>query len=151
MSVTLSHVSLVASDMDRTGRILTEVLDAREVVRDDGKRDIERFYLVGPRGEDERARGTWIAVVHGPPADKRLFDHLAFHVPKAEFASRLAKVRELDLDAIKLPEDEAPGGLSLRFHDHDGHLFELHTGALGERLKAYDAGETGVDAEPESV
>jgi hypothetical protein len=32
-------------------------------------------------------------------------------------------------------------GRSIYFHDHDNHLFELHTGTLGERLQRYAAGK----------
>lgn len=146
MSVTLSHVSLVASDLDRTGRVLKTAFDAREVERGDGSaRDRERFYLVGPEGADETHGGSWLAVVLGPPASERLFDHLAFHVPEDEFRARVERVRSLGMDAVVLPEDDEPGGRSLRFYDHDGHLFELHTGALAERLREYDAGASGGD------
>ena len=37
-------------------------------------------------------------------------------------------------------------GQSIYFHDHDNHLFELHTGTLAERLARYALGSDGQSA-----
>ena len=42
---------------------------------------------------------------------------------------------------IRPPRQRVPGeGRSLYFYDDDNHLFELHTGSLGERLERYGKG-----------
>ena len=67
----------------------------------------------------------------------RSYNHVAFQVD----ASSLDELRQV-IDSLGLeqrpPRSRVKGeGESIYFYDEDGHLFELHTGSLRERLRAY--------------
>jgi hypothetical protein len=44
----------------------------------------------------------------------------------------------LGLETMKDRKRIKGEGKSIYFYDYDNHLFELHTGSLGERLKHYE-------------
>jgi fosfomycin resistance protein FosX len=130
----LSHITLLARDLDRMERILTGVLEARRVY-DSGGRIFsiaqERFYLVGPEPSS-----IWLAVMKGEPV-ARSYQHIAFKIDDAHYDRCLAQVAALKLE-IKPPRPRVEGeGRSIYFYDHDHHLFELHAGTLAQRLAAY--------------
>ena len=57
-----------------------------------------------------------------------------------EYDERLAAIRELGLEVREGRARVAGEGHSIYFHDHDNHLFELHSGTLEERLHRYAQG-----------
>ena len=88
----------------------------------------ERFYLVG---------GLWIALMEGEPLAERTYNHVALKIAEADFEDCGRRLREAGVD-LRAPRPRVQGeGRSLYFYDFDGHLFELHTGTLAERLAAY--------------
>lgn len=129
----LSHITFVVRDLDRMERLLLEVLGARKVY-DSGQRTFsvapERFYLVG---EAE----LWIAVMEGESLPARSYNHIAFKINETEYNTKLAVIQGLGLEATEGRPRVAGEGRSIYFHDHDNHLFELHTGTLEARLKRY--------------
>jgi len=131
MSMGLSHMTFIVSDLDKMTRILTEVLKAREVY-DSGKDTFslseEKFFLVGD---------VWIAIMKGAPLTGRTYNHVAFKIEDQDFETRLAAIKSLGLE-FKPPRDRVEGeGRSIYFYDTDNHLFELHTGTLEMRLESY--------------
>lgn len=127
----LSHMTFVVRDLDRMSEILSGVFDAREVY-DSGARQFslsrEKFFLI-----DE----LWIAIMEGAPLPERSYNHIAFKIDDADFDRYAERVRKLGLD-MRPPRPRVEGeGRSIYFHDHDNHLFELHTGTLAERLARY--------------
>lgn len=127
----LSHITLIVRDLDRMERFLTAAFDAERVY--DSGDDIhslsrERFFLVA---------GIWVAIMEGEPLPVRTYNHVAFKVPDSEFDRYADRVRALGVDVREGRPRRAGEGRSLYFHDHDNHLFELHTGTLEERLKSY--------------
>jgi len=127
----LSHITFIVSDLDRMEEILTTVLDARKVY-DSGDATYslskERFFDIG---------GIWIATMEGEPLPDRTYNHVAFKMAPDEYDERLRRIRSLGLD-VREDRSRVDGeGQSIYFHDHDNHLFELHSGTLEERLRRY--------------
>jgi fosfomycin resistance protein FosX len=129
----LSHLTFIVRDLDKMGRIITEVLGGVEVYSS-GERKFsmsrEKFFVAG---------GVWIAIMEGESLPVRTYNHVAFKVSDAQLEKARGAIERLGLD-LKPPRSRVAGeGQSLYFHDHDNHLFELHTGTLEERLKRYGA------------
>jgi fosfomycin resistance protein FosX len=127
----LSHLTFIVRDLDKMADIITEVLGGVEVYSSGDQTfstSREKFFLAG---------GIWIAVMEGESLPSRTYNHVAFKVSDEQLeAARIAIVR-LGLD-MRPPRSRVEGeGQSLYFHDHDNHLFELHTGTLDERLARY--------------
>jgi fosfomycin resistance protein FosX len=131
----LSHMTFVVRDLERMTRILTGIFGAWEVYASGGETFSiahEKFFLVGD---------LWIAVMEGEPLPSRTYNHVAFKIEDAEFEAYEAKVRAMGLE-IRPPRQRVTGeGRSIYFYDDDNHLFELHTGTLGERLERYAQGK----------
>ena len=134
----LSHLTFVVSDLERMTKILTAVFDAEEVYASgDATFSIarEKFFQIG---------GMWIAVMEGEPLPARSYNHVAFKIDDGAFEVYEAKIRAMGLE-MRPPRSRVPGeGRSLYFYDDDNHLFELHTGTLGERLARYANGKSAV-------
>ncbi|MBX9457266.1 MAG: FosX/FosE/FosI family fosfomycin resistance hydrolase [Rhizobium sp.] len=127
----LSHMTFVVSDLDRMTGILESVLGAREVYAS-GEATFslsrEKFFLVGD---------IWIAIMQGESLPSRSYNHIAFKISEDDFETCLQRVTDLGLD-VRPPRPRVEGeGRSIYFHDHDNHLFELHTGTLSQRLARY--------------
>lgn len=132
----LSHLTFVVSDLDRMEALLTGVLEARKVY-DSGDVTFslsrERFFLLGP--ED-----LWIAIMEGGALPTRSYNHVAFRIDDSEYDERLRRVRALGLEVREGRTRVDGEGRSIYFHDHDNHLFELHSGTLESRLRRYARG-----------
>ncbi len=140
----LSHLTFIVRDLDRMEALLTTVLGARKVY-DSGDETFsvarERFFLVGAEAGDADAPAPiWVAVMEGEPLPSRTYNHVAFKIGEADYDRCVALLRSLGHD----PREGRPRvdgeGRSIYFHDHDNHLFELHTGTLAERLARYARG-----------
>ena len=137
----LSHITFVVSDLDRMERLLTTVLEARKVY-DSGDRTFslsrERFFLVGTEaGDPDAPAPIWIAAMEGEPPASRTYNHVAFKIEESDYEACLERVRSLGLDVREGRARVDGEGRSIYFYDHDNHLFELHTGTLGDRLARY--------------
>lgn len=127
----VSHITFVVRDLARMAHFLCTIFDAHAVY-DSGETSFsiapEQFFLIG---------GMWIAVMQGEPAHGHSYDHVAFAVSEDEFDAYCERVHRLGVE-IRPGRQRVPGeGRSLYFYDYDGHLFELHTGTLAERLARY--------------
>jgi catechol 2,3-dioxygenase-like lactoylglutathione lyase family enzyme len=140
----LSHITFIVRDLDRMETLLTTVLHARKVY-DSGDQTFslsrEKFFLVGASpGDPDAPAPIWIAAMQGDPLPSRTYNHVAFKIDEADFDTYLERIRSLDLDVRECRSRVAGEGRSIYFHDDDNHLFELHTGTLGERLARYAHG-----------
>ena len=131
MIESISHITFIVKDIDRTTQFFRTVFDAEEVY--DGARknysiSYEKFFVVG---------GVWVALMAGEPLSERSYNHVSFKVPEAEFDDYLSRIKQLVLEILpgrKRIEGEAR---SIYFYDYDNHLFELHSGTLSERITSY--------------
>ena len=132
----LSHITFIVRDLDRMETLLTQVLEARKIY-DSGDAGFslspERFFDIG---------GVWVAVMEGDPLPSRSYNHVAFRIRPEAYDDCLARITALGLDVREGRPRVEGEGRSIYFHDHDNHLFELHTGTLEERLTRY-GGEGG--------
>jgi len=128
-------MTFVVRDLDQMEEILVAVLGARKVY-DSGERTFslsrERFFLAG-----NEADPLWIAIMEGDPLPVRTYNHIAFKIDEADYAPCLEAVQRLGLSVREGRARVEGEGRSIYFHDDDNHLFELHTGTLGERLERY--------------
>jgi catechol 2,3-dioxygenase-like lactoylglutathione lyase family enzyme len=146
----LSHMTFIVRDLDRMEAILATVLGARKVY-DSGDNTFslsrERFFLVGGTPDDPDAPGSiWIAVMEGESLPSRTYNHVAFKISEADYPELLKHARALGLDVREDRPRVTGEGRSIYFYDNDNHLFELHTGTLGERLRRYGASRSGMGA-----
>lgn len=127
----ISHITFIATDLDRTANLLCSGLGAREIY-DSAQKNFslsrEKFFMLGD---------VWIAVMEGEPVE-RSYRHVAFKVHASELPEIEARLRSLGAE-IKPPRPRVDGeGQSLYFYDFDNNLFELHTGTLEQRLQRYE-------------
>ena len=131
----LSHITFIVRDLDRMEEILVSVLGARKVY-DSGDNTFsvsrERFFLAG-----EEPAQVWLAIMDGEGLPTRTYNHVAFKISEADYPACLERVQVLGLEVREGRSRVAGEGRSIYFHDHDNHLFELHTGTLADRLKRY--------------
>jgi catechol 2,3-dioxygenase-like lactoylglutathione lyase family enzyme len=127
----LSHITFVVKDLDKMARIIIEVLGGEEVYSS-GDRTFsvsrEKFFLAG---------GIWIAAMEGEAVPGKSYNHVAFMIDAARIEAAKRAIEALGLDVRESRARIDGEGSSVYFHDYDNHLFELHTGALDERLAAY--------------
>ena len=138
MTEGLSHITFIVQDLNRMEEILVKVLSARKVY-DSGDKTFsvsrERFFLVG-----QGQAPVWLAIMEGESLPTRSYNHVAFKIPEADYPARLERVKALGLEFREGRSRVAGESQSIYFHDHDNHLFELHTGTLSERLTRYAKG-----------
>jgi fosfomycin resistance protein FosX len=127
----LSHITFVVSDLGRTARLLCDGLGAREVydsTGNDHSLSREKFFVLG---------GIWIAAMEGAPSAERMYSHVAFAVSEVDLPAFEARLTALSVEIVPGRPRIEGEGRSVYFRDFDGHLFELHAGALAERLQTY--------------
>ena len=130
----VSHITFIVQDVERMARFLCEGLGAQEIY-DSKKKNYslsrEKFFVLG---------GTWLVAMEGIPPVECSYRHVAFKVSIGDLPAFENGLRALGVE-VKPPRSRVEGeGESLYFYDFDNHLFELHTGTLGERLQRYAKG-----------
>jgi fosfomycin resistance protein FosX len=134
MIETISHITFIVRDVEKTGNFLRTIFDAKEVYDSTAKSyslSYEKFFVIGD---------TWVAIMTGESLIERSYNHVAFKVPESEFDEYVSRVKQLGVD-IKPGRERVSGeARSIYFYDYDNHLFELHTGTLNDRLLHYFKG-----------
>lgn len=129
----ISHITLIVRDLEKSSRIIIDVLGGREIYDSSAKNfslSKEKFFDVN---------GLWLVLMEGPALAEKTYNHLAFKVPEAALPKAQQAMKDLGLE-IKPSRPRIDGeGQSLYFYDYDNHLFELHTGTLAERLRHYES------------
>lgn len=131
MIESISHITLVVKDLERTAALLKGIFDAQEIYSS-GEKGFslrpEKFFLIG---------GLWMVIMEGTPLPERTYHHIAFKIGEADFDLYESKIGSLGLELRPARSRVQGEGRSLYFYDFDNHLFELHTGTLSERLACY--------------
>lgn len=131
MVLGLSHITLIVKDLERTSVFLNRIFDAKEVYSSGDKAfslSKEKFFLVND---------LWLCIMEGEPLSERSYNHIAFQIRDEEVDSFINKIKSVGAE-LKPGRPRVGGeGRSIYFYDFDGHLFELHTGNLTERLIRY--------------
>jgi catechol 2,3-dioxygenase-like lactoylglutathione lyase family enzyme len=138
----LSHITLLVADLERTARMLMDVLDAVEIYDSGAHRFSiapEKFLLIG---------GVWIAIMEGSPLPERSYRHVAFKIAGSDFDLYRDRIARAGLELRTARARVQGEGESIYFYDYDNHLFELHTGTLQERLQRYDRSRTENESTP---
>ncbi|MHC5253241.1 FosX/FosE/FosI family fosfomycin resistance hydrolase [Listeria kieliensis] len=128
----ISHVTFIVKNLEKTKHMLEYIFQAKEIYSSDGKNfsiSNEKFFIVS---------NIWIAIMENKNESlNRTYNHIAFKIRDDDFENYIKKIKHLGLE-IKSSRTRISGeGVSIYFYDYDNHLFELHTGTLGERLETY--------------
>lgn len=126
----ISHITFMATDLERAANLLCRGLGAKEVYD-----STEKNFSVS-RGKFFMLGGAWLAVMEGKPVD-RSYRHIALKVSAADLPALEARLRLLGAEIQPSCPRVEGEGQSLYFHDFDNNLFELHTGTLERRLERY--------------
>jgi len=127
----LSHITFIVRDVEKMKVFLETVFDAEEIYDSSEKNyslSYEKFFLIGK---------IWVAVMEGESLPERSYNHIAFKVSESEFDEYVSRIRQLGIDIRPGRKRVGAEAGSIYFYDYDNHLFELHTGALDERLSHY--------------
>lgn len=128
----ISHITLIVQNLGKTAAFLRAVFDAKEVYASGEKQfslSKEMFFLIND---------IWLCIMEGEPLAERTYNHIAFQISEADFESYRAKVIESGAQLRQERPRVTGEGQSIYFYDFDNHLFELHAGTLGDRLKRYE-------------
>jgi len=127
----ISHITLIVSDLEKSKRVVTDILGGKEIY--DGS--VKNFSLSKEKFFD--VSGLWLVLMEGTVQIEKTYNHIAFNIQEKDLLTAEKSIRKLGLE-IKSSRPRITGeGQSLYFYDYDNHLFELHTGTLTERLEHY--------------
>lgn len=131
MIESVSHITFVVRNLDKTTQLFKELFHAKEVYDSgDEKHSFfkERFFIIG---------NQWIALMEDTNTLNRTYHHIAFKISSSDVEMYLKKIKTLNLE-LKPPRERVSGeGDSIYFYDDDNNLFELHTETLEKRLESY--------------
>ncbi len=131
MIESVSHITFVVKNLDKTTQLFKELFNAKEVYYSDETPHSlfkERFFIIG---------NQWIAVMEDTNILNRTYHHIAFKITEFDVDSYLDKIKTLNLE-VKPQRKRVDGeGYSIYFYDYDNNLFELHTETLEKRLASY--------------
>jgi len=120
----ISHITFVVKDLNKTTELFKELFSAQEVYYSGEKKHSlykERFFIIG---------NQWIAVMEDNNIINRTYHHIAFKISESDVDDYLDKIKALNLE-LKPQRRRVPGeGDSIYFYDYDNNLFELHTETL---------------------
>jgi catechol 2,3-dioxygenase-like lactoylglutathione lyase family enzyme len=131
MIESVSHITFIVKDLDKTRQLFIELLDAEEVYYSGEKKHSlykEVYFIVG---------NQWIAVMEDTNILNRTYHHIAFKISDSDMDSYLNKIISLNLEFNPPRKRTAGEGYSIYFYDYDNNLFELHTETLEKRLASY--------------
>lgn len=128
---TISHLTFVVQDLEKSAHLFKTVFGAQEVYssgEDFYSLTKEKFLMIDH---------LWIALMEGDSLPTKTYNHIAFKIKESEYTTYLQRIQQLGVEIKPGRKRIAGEAQSIYFYDYDSHLFELHTGTLQERLNAY--------------
>ena len=124
----INHLTFSVGNLEKSIAFYKDVLGAELLVKGN---KLAYFSL----------NGLWIALNVQKEGSRnenhQTYTHVAFTIHESDFDMWLNKLTKLKVNIVPgRPRDERDKR-SVYFTDPDGHLFELHTGSLEERLRFY--------------
>ncbi|PQP83678.1 fosfomycin resistance protein FosB [Paenibacillus sp. PCH8] len=123
----MNHLCFSVSNLERSITFYEHALGARIQVKG---RKLAYFELAG----------LWIALNQEDVIrnyTERTYTHIAFTVREEEFDESVQHLRAAGADILPGRPRDPRDAASVYFTDPDGHLFELHTGTMKQRLDYY--------------
>ncbi|WP_145325609.1 MULTISPECIES: metallothiol transferase FosB [Paenibacillus] len=123
----INHLCFSVSNLERAITFYEQALGARIQVKG---RKLAYFELAG----------LWIALNQEDVIrnyTERTYTHIAFTVKEEEFEESVQHLRAAGADILPGRPRDPRDAASVYFTDPDGHLFELHTGTMKQRLDYY--------------
>ncbi len=124
----VNHITFSVSDLSRSLAFYESVFQATLLYQD----DTTAYLNVG---------GTWVALNEQRDISRKeiwgSYTHIAFSIAQEEWEAWKAHLLTCNVSLLPSRKRIEGEGLSLYFRDPDGHLLELHTGNLSQRLVAY--------------
>ena len=124
MILGLNHITFIVNDLERTAVLLEKIFGAKTVYSSSKA----KYLLIND---------VWIALNKGDPLSERTYNHIAFTIQDRDFDGFVERVKDVGAEIVPGRTRLEGEGRSIYFYDYDNHLFELHTGALPERLVCY--------------
>ncbi|MET3938625.1 metallothiol transferase [Paenibacillus sp. PvP094] len=123
----INHLCFSVSNLERSITFYEQALGARIQVKGN---KLAYFDLAG----------LWIALNQEDVIrnyTERTYTHIAFTVKEEEFDKSVQELKAAGADILPGRARDPRDARSVYFTDPDGHLFELHTGTMKQRLDYY--------------
>lgn len=123
----INHLCFSVSDLERSIAFYEQALGAKILVKG---RKLAYFELAG----------LWVALNQEDVIrnyTERTYTHIAFTVKEEEFEASVQELKAAGAKILPGRERDPRDAMSVYFTDPDGHLFELHTGTMAQRLAYY--------------
>lgn len=124
----INHLTFSVSNLETSIAFYQQALDATLLVKG---RNMAYLDLAG----------LWLALNEEKNIPRQqnpaTYTHIAFTVSEAEIANYRKKFQQLNVHVLKGRTRDPRDKQSIYFTDPDGHLLELHTGTLKDRIDYY--------------
>jgi metallothiol transferase len=123
----INHLCFSVSDLERSITFYQHVFDAKLKVkgRDRAYFDLDGLWISLNQEDFDRSSSI------------RTYTHIAFTIAEEEYESEVRRLEGLEVELFTGRPRDDRDKKSIYFLDPDGHMFELHTGTLHDRLAFY--------------
>lgn len=126
----INHITFSVSNMDKAVSFYKHVF-------------MEEPLVLGEKTAYFTIGGTWLALNVQQDIDRneirQSYTHIAFSIEESALDAVYARLLEAGADILPGRKRQVETeGKSIYFRDPDGHLLEVHTGTLAERLAHYE-------------
>lgn len=124
----INHICFSVSNIERSIIFYEQVFGAKLLVKG---RKLAYFDL----------NGLWVALNEESEIERKelnkSYTHIAFTIKEEDYEKYKAMLEELMVNVLRGRDRDERDKKSIYFTDPDGHIFELHTGQLRDRMEYY--------------